>query len=156
MPKSIIYVFKNRESNSTIAKTCSGASPSPASPSCRTELVLWIFLSFAKFVKQLNLSLLQDRIKLDSIKMPKEIVSVNIERPNASTSWGFVIVGGKDQSLTIKVGKVKPYSPAEKAGLKPCDYIWQINGDEVFEKSHNQCVDAIKNSGNSLKLSVER
>jgi len=88
--------------------------------------------------------------------MPKEIVSVNIERPNTNVSWGFVIVGGKDQSLTIKCGKVKPYSPAEKAGLKPLDYIWQINGREVFELSHKECVEAVKQSGNTLTLSIER
>ncbi len=27
-------------------------------------------------------------------------------------------VGGKDQALTVKLGRVKPYSPAEAAGLK--------------------------------------
>merc|ERR1712180_230862 len=40
------------------------------------------------------------------IKMPKEIVHVNIDRPNTSVPWGFVIIGGKDQSLTVKIGKV--------------------------------------------------
>ncbi len=88
--------------------------------------------------------------------MPKEILNVTIERANTKEPWGFVIIGGKDQSLTVKVGKVKPYSAAEKAGLKPFDYIWQINGQEVFELSHNQCVDAIKNSGTSLTLAAER
>lgn len=79
-----------------------------------------------------------------------------IERPNTNTPWGFIIIGGKDQSLTVKVGKVKPYSPAEKAGLRPFDYIWTINGKEVFEMNHNQCVDAIKNSGTTLNLATER
>ncbi len=55
-----------------------------------------------------------------------------------------------------QIGKVKPYSPAEKAGLRPFDYIWTINGKEVFEMSHNECVNAIKNSGNTLNLSTER
>merc|ERR1711953_1421518 len=70
--------------------------------------------------------------------------------------WGFKIMGGKDQSLTVKVGAVKPYSVAEKAGLKGWDYVWQINGKEVFELSHDDCVAEIKNSGTSLTLATER
>ena len=88
--------------------------------------------------------------------MPKEIVNVTIDRPSASVPWGFVIVGGKDQSLTVKIGKVKPYSPAENAGLKQWDYVHMINGKEVFEMTHEQCVQAIKSSGNTLSLSTER
>jgi len=101
---------------------------------------------------ELNLRLVKDCISI----MPKEIINLNIERPNSSVSWGFVIIGGKDQSLTVKVGKVKPFSLAEKAGLKQCDYIWQINNKEVFEMSHNQCVDLIKNSATQLHLNIER
>ena len=51
---------------------------------------------------------------------------------------------------------MRPLTPAESAGLKPCDYIWQINGKEVFEMSHNEAVEAIKKSGNTLTLAVER
>jgi len=51
---------------------------------------------------------------------------------------------------------VKPYSNAEKAGLKTMDYIWQINGKEVFELGHNDCVTEIKNAGTSLTLATER
>jgi C-terminal processing protease CtpA/Prc len=89
-------------------------------------------------------------------KMPKEILNMNMERPNQSTPWGFVIIGGKDQALTTKVGRVKPYSPAEKCGLKPWDYIWQINGKEVFEMTHLECVAEVKNASTMLTLNVER
>ena len=58
--------------------------------------------------------------------------------------------------MTVKVGKVRPFSPAEAAGLKTLDYIWQINGKEVFDMDHNTCVKEIKESGNSLALSIER
>jgi len=88
--------------------------------------------------------------------MPKEIVQMTLERPSAKEAWGFKIIGGKDQALTVKVGNVKPYSYAEKAGLQTMDYIWQINGKEVFELGHKDCVAEIKNSGNTLKLSTER
>ncbi len=51
---------------------------------------------------------------------------------------------------------MKPYSPAEKGGLKSWDYIWQINGKEVFEMSHNDCVNEVKNASTMLTLNVER
>jgi C-terminal processing protease CtpA/Prc len=88
--------------------------------------------------------------------MPKEIVQMNLTRGSTKEPWGFKIIGGKDQSLTVKVGTVKPYSNAEKGGLKQMDYIWQINGKEVFELGHNDCVAEIKNAGTSLALSTER
>jgi len=88
--------------------------------------------------------------------MPKEIVHLSLERGSSNEPWGFKIIGGKDQNLTVKVGNVKPYSHAEKAGLNVMDYIWQINGKEVFEMSHAQCVNEIKNSGTKLVLATER
>ena len=51
---------------------------------------------------------------------------------------------------------MKAYSAAEKAGLKTCDYIWQINGKEVFEMSHNECVKEVKEATTMLSLNVER
>ena len=88
--------------------------------------------------------------------MPKEIVHITVDRPNTNVPWGFVIIGGKDQSLTVKIGKVKPYSPAENAGVKAMDYLHTINGKEVFDMTHKECVDAIKASGTSLALATER
>ena len=88
--------------------------------------------------------------------MPKEIITKTLERRATNINWGFVVIGGKDQAITIKVGMVRPLSPAEAAGLQPCDYIWQINGKEVFEMGHDEAVGEIKRSGNSLTLAVER
>jgi len=79
-----------------------------------------------------------------------------LQRGSTKEPWGFKIIGGKDQSLTVKVGNVKPYSHAEAAGLKGWDYIWQINGKEVFELSHDDCVKEIKSAGTSLTLATER
>jgi len=87
--------------------------------------------------------------------MPKEMITMNLSRASGQP-WGFVIVGGKDQSLTVKLGRIKPYSPAESAGCKEWDYVWSINGQEVFEMSHNQIVSMIKGAGTSLEMVVER
>jgi len=83
------------------------------------------------------------------------MITMNMNRSQGQP-WGFVIVGGKDQSLTVKLGRIKPYSPAEAAGAKEWDYVWSINGNEVFEMSHNQIVSMIKGAGNSLEMVVER
>ena len=32
------------------------------------------------------------------------------------------------------------YSPAEHAGLKEWDYVHTVNGQEVFEMTHNQVI----------------
>lgn len=87
--------------------------------------------------------------------MPKEMISATLSRSHGQP-WGFVIVGGKDQALTVKLGRIKPYSPAEAAGLKEWDYVWSINGQEVFELSHNQIVNMIKNAGTQMQIVVER
>merc|ERR1712130_518221 len=47
---------------------------------------------------------------------------------------GFVIVGGKDQALTVKLGRIKAYSNAERAGLKEWDYVWSFNIKNVSVK----------------------
>ena len=36
------------------------------------------------------------------------------------------------QALTVKLGRIKAYSNAERAGLKEWDYVWSINGQEVI------------------------
>ena len=87
--------------------------------------------------------------------MPKEMINVTIQRKQGEP-WGMVIVGGKDQALTVKLGRIKAYSPAEAAGLKEWDYIWSINGQEVFELAHNQICGIIKSAGTSLQMVVER
>ena len=38
--------------------------------------------------------------------MPKEILNISLNRANKNEKWGFVMIGGKDQALTVKVGKV--------------------------------------------------
>ena len=87
--------------------------------------------------------------------MPKELLTVKIQR-KSDEPWGLVIVGGKDQALTVKLGKVKVFSAADRAGLKQWDYLCSINGKEVFEMSHSQICSTIKDAGTSVELVVER
>ena len=83
------------------------------------------------------------------------MINITIQRKQ-NEPWGMVIVGGKDQALTVKLGRIKAYSPAEAAGLKEWDYIWSINGQEVFEMAHNQICGIIKSAGTSLQMVIER
>merc|ERR1711934_165280 len=87
--------------------------------------------------------------------MPKEMIDFKLDR-KGNEPWGFVIVGGKDQALTVKLGRIKAYSNAERAGLKEWDYVWSINGQEVFEMNHNQICTLVRNSGNQLQMVIER
>ena len=54
------------------------------------------------------------------------------------------------------MGRIKAYSAAEAAGLKEWDYIWSINGQEVFEMTHGQICNLIKSAGNQIQMVVER
>jgi len=92
---------------------------------------------------------------LFGLKMPKEMINFTLDR-KGNEPWGFVIVGGKDQALTVKLGRIKAYSNAERAGLKEWDYVWSINGQEVFEMNHNQICSLVKGSGNQLQMVIER
>ena len=38
--------------------------------------------------------------------MPKAMIDVTVQRKQGEP-WGMVIVGGKDQALTVKLGRIK-------------------------------------------------
>jgi len=84
------------------------------------------------------------------------MVVLQLQRPGQAMPWGFCIVGGKDQGLTVKVGNVKRNSPASRAGLHKMDYLISINGRPVFNMTHGDCVREIKSSGANLVLECER
>ncbi len=46
--------------------------------------------------------------------MPKEIVNITLQRSAKNEKWGFVMIGGKDQALTVKVGKVRSVGKKRK------------------------------------------
>ena len=43
---------------------------------------------------------------IKAASMPKEMINVTIQRKQ-NEPWGMVIVGGKDQALTVKLGRIK-------------------------------------------------
>jgi len=88
--------------------------------------------------------------------MGKELIKIEVERDNAQQKWGITIQGGADLALTAKVATVKRFSPADRAGLEKMDYVWTINGKEVFNMSQPQITQEIQNSGLKMTLEVER
>merc|ERR1712098_285265 len=92
----------------------------------------------------------------NNIKMPKELLNLELERDNLGQKWGFTIQGGADLALTAKVASVKRFSPADRAGLDKMDYVWTVNGKEVFKMTQKQITNEIVNSQLKLSLQVER
>merc|ERR1712130_154273 len=90
------------------------------------------------------------------ITMPKELLSLELERDNLQQKWGFTIQGGADLSLTAKVASVKRFPPADRAGLDKMDYVWTVNGKEAFKMTQKQITNEIINSQLKLSLQVER
>merc|ERR1712051_1013791 len=89
-------------------------------------------------------------------RMTKTLVTVELERDSLQQKWGFVVQGGADVSLTAKIASVKRFSPADRAGLEKMDYVWTVNGKEVFSMTQPQITSEIVNSQLSLEMEVER
>merc|ERR1711962_1444756 len=88
--------------------------------------------------------------------MVKELITIEMERDSLQQKWGFTVQGGKDVSLTAKIASVKRFSPADRAGLEKMDYVWTVNGKEVFDMTQPQITKEIVNSQLKLVLQVER
>merc|ERR1712183_209982 len=91
-----------------------------------------------------------------TLKMPKELVTIELERDSLQQKWGFTVQGGADVSLTAKIASVKRFSPADRAGLEKMDYVWTVNGKEVFKMTQPQITAEILNSPMKMVLQVER
>merc|ERR1712168_1684702 len=59
-------------------------------------------------------------------------------------------------ALTSKIANVKRFSPCDRAGLEKMDYVWTINGKEVFNMTQPQITQEVQGSGKTLELEVER
>jgi len=88
--------------------------------------------------------------------MPKELISIEMERDNMQQKWGFTVQGGLDVSLTAKIASVKRFSPADRAGLEKMDYVWTVNGKEVFSMSQPDITKEILGSGLKMTIQIER
>ncbi|KAL3882996.1 hypothetical protein ACJMK2_029296, partial [Sinanodonta woodiana] len=86
-----------------------------------------------------------------------------------SEGFGFVLRGAKSQlkpsgELDFRptnefpalqyLDNVDAGSPSDKAGLKPGDFILEINGENVVRASHDRVVNLIRASGNTLAMKV--
>jgi len=90
--------------------------------------------------------------------MPREIVDINLKRSSSSGTWGFRIVGGKDEGLVCKVEKIHGLtSPASKGGLKVGDVLVSVNGVLVTLMTHAEIVQVIRNvTDENLTLGIQR
>ncbi|PAA61061.1 hypothetical protein BOX15_Mlig010807g1 [Macrostomum lignano] len=69
--------------------------------------------------------------------------------------WGFRLQGGADYRTQLTVMRVEPNSPAQ-GKLRVGDAIQTVNGKKSRQLSHAQASEVIKESGNSLKLTIVR
>jgi len=88
--------------------------------------------------------------------MPKNVLTFDLQRPSSGVPWGFVVCGGRDQGLTLKIGNVKKLTPASRVGLCKMDYLISVNHKPVFNMTHDECCREIKMSGQALRLECER
>jgi hypothetical protein len=87
----------------------------------------------------------QDQAQL--YKMVKKLIQMTIERDNLQQKWGFLLQGGQDMTLTLKVSTVKAgkltvqnldifcfldFHPGIHVGLEKMDYVYTVNGKEVL------------------------
>merc|ERR1711973_906200 len=84
--------------------------------------------------------------------MPKQLMKISMERDSLQQKWGITIQGGSDLALTAKIASVKRFSPADRAGPEKMDYIWTINGKEVFGMTQPQITGEIVNSQLSMEM----
>merc|ERR1712079_883942 len=103
-----------------------------------------------------SLSLIISQVTGKQDKMPKELMTMELERDNLQRKWGLTIQGGADLALTAKIASVKRFSPADRAGLEKMDHVYCVNNKEVFKMTQKQITNEIANSQLKLTLQVER
>merc|ERR1712183_489286 len=93
---------------------------------------------------------------LSSLLQVDLVFNIEMERDSLQQKWGFTVQGGADLSLTAKIASVKRFSPADRAGLEKMDYVWTVNGKEVFNMTQPQITKEIVGSQLKMVLQVER
>jgi len=77
--------------------------------------------------------------------MPREIVTLSLERKSTSQSWGFRVVGGTDVELILQVDLVHGrWCPAGRAGVQKDDVLLFVNEKDVTGLKHTEFVQHIK------------
>jgi len=91
-------------------------------------------------------------------KAMKECTDVVLTRNQASKSWGFRLIGGRDEGLVLKVDKILGLdTPASQCGLKAGDVIVQVEGVLVTMMTHPEVVELIRGvRGLQLTVRVQR
>lgn len=129
----------------------------------------------ATCVEEFQISKTDDLIS-DSIVLKRktliDLITHNSNQNNLKTvvlqrgkkGFGFVLRGAKlndakfEPSLEVPalqfLESVDKDSNADKAGLKPLDFVLEINGVDVSSKTHFDCVKLIKKTGDTLALKV--
>jgi C-terminal processing protease CtpA/Prc len=91
-------------------------------------------------------------------RVPDEdgIHQILLTRTGPSVPWGFRLSGGQDEGISLKLSKVALESPSGRAGLLPKDLLVSVQGQNVLDRSHDEVVRLVKNSGLELRMTVER
>ncbi|XP_015795098.1 PDZ and LIM domain protein Zasp isoform X2 [Tetranychus urticae] len=88
--------------------------------------------------------------------MSGQLITVRMNRGDASSPWGFRLQGGKDWGTPLAVSKINPGSLAEQGGLQVGDFIIKIGNSTAQEMLHHEAQEAIKSAKNNLDLQVQR
>merc|ERR1712153_33381 len=92
-----------------------------------------------------------------TLKMPTELVTVNLTRENEKEEWGFILTGGgRDKDVRLFIEKVKPGSIAEKVGLKVKDSLVKIGNDCALDYTRDEAMESLKRGKDFFDMIVER
>ncbi|XP_030026700.1 PDZ and LIM domain protein Zasp isoform X5 [Manduca sexta] len=84
-----------------------------------------------------------------------QLITVRLDKAGQQP-LGFRLQGGKDFGTPLVVQKVNGGSAAERAGLQAGDALIRVNTTEVYALRHQEAQDAIRASGPTLELTVQR
>ncbi|XP_056647367.1 glutamic acid-rich protein-like isoform X1 [Diorhabda sublineata] len=83
-------------------------------------------------------------------------IDLKFSKSDASSNWGFRIVGGADFQQPLIVVKVNEGSLAEQAGLQRGDIIVKINELSTSILTHSEVQQAISSAGLKFTLRIKR
>lgn len=84
------------------------------------------------------------------------LTKIVLHREQKGKPWGFRLAGGRDEGIVIRIAKVTPQSPADRAGLTAKDLLVTINDSVVFDLTHAEVCDLVQVAATKLCLVIER